>query len=359
MKAGFLKRPMKVNMNMYPQIDSMIDDFFRKQAGRWADLPKGVTGRREVFRAGNMKLFKFDSPAEVEGRTPMLFVPSLINRWYILDLTEETSLVKPVAEKFPTYMIDWGYPGCEASHLPFEHFYKRALNRIVKFICRESGHEKINMLGYCIGGTLSYLYSCIEPERVNKVILLASPINFEDGGISGLYAKNFPTEQFLESMESMPGGKIAEFFNNIQPFGVIKKMQMFQKKHQDEGFVKMFVAMERWIADDGVNFPAKAYYDFIGDFYGKNKLAKNELTLSDGTAIDAARRTAECLILNATADHIVPVPATALPAADAAPRETLTYNTGHIGITVGKYGAEVRKNVINFLNKGEEGVANV
>lgn len=338
-------------MSIYSQIDTMIDDFFRKQAGRWADFPKGVTGRREVFRAGNMKLFKFDSPAETEGGVPMLFVPSLINRWYVLDLTEETSLVRPVAEKYPCYMIDWGYPGCEYSHLPFEHFYRRALNRAVNFIRRETGHEKVNMLGYCIGGTLSYLYSCIEPERVNKVVLLAAPIDFEQSGIAGLYAKSFPVEQFIDSMEYMPGGKIAEFFNDIQPFGVVKKMQMFQQKYNDEKFVKLFVAMERWIADDGVNFPARAYYDFIGDFYGKNKLAKNELTLGDGSPVDAAKRKADCLIFNATADHIVPIPATALPGADRAPRETLTYNTGHIGITVGKYGAEVRKNVLNFLNK--------
>jgi len=334
---------------MLEQIDTMVEDMLKKQAGKWADMPRGVTEREVVYKAGNMKIWKFKREGELKSETPMLFVPSLINRWYILDLTEETSYVNYFNQFFATYLIDWGYPGPESGHLPFSNFYHKYLNRAVNFIRRDSGSDKVNMLGYCIGGTLSYLYSCLEPERVNKVILLAAPINFENAGVSGLYAKHFPTDEFLASSESQPGKVIADFFNGIIPFGLAKKVQTFREKAKDEKFKKLYVAMERWIADDGVNFPARAYYEFINQLYKENRLAKNEMKTTESVAVDAAKRTAECLILNATLDHIVPEHCTKLPEADKAHREALTYKTGHVGITVGRYGVEAKKNAVDFL----------
>lgn len=336
---------------MLQQIDGMLEDMIVKQAGKWADMPRGITKREVVYRAGNMTLWKFTREGAPQSDIPMLFVPSLINRWYILDLTEETTFVGYFNQFFTTYMIDWGYPGVESSHLPFSNFYHKYINRAVNFILRETGADRVNMLGYCIGGTLSYIYSCLEPERVNKTILLASPINFENAGISGLYAKSFPTDAFLGSMEYQPGPVIANFFNNIQPFGLIKKTQMFREKARDDRFKKLYVAMERWISDDGVHFPARAYYEFINQLYKENRLMTNSLATSEEIPVDVTRRQAGCMILNATLDHIVPLHCTNLPKEDPAPREVLTYNTGHVGITVGKYGTEAKKKAVEFLLK--------
>ncbi|HOT74347.1 MAG TPA: alpha/beta fold hydrolase [Candidatus Wallbacteria bacterium] len=337
---------------MLKDIDMAINNFIENQAGEYNDMPRGVTEREMVYRAGNMKIFKFKREGgDAANLPPMLFVPSLINRWYILDLTEETSFVNYFNKFFTCYMIDWGYPGSESAHLPFSNFYHKYLNRAVNFICRDTGAEKVNMLGYCIGGTLSYIYSCLEPERVNKVILLASPINFENAGISSLYAKTFPTEEFVNSMDYMPGPTISNFFNNIQPLGLLKKTQMFHQKYKDPKFKKMYVAMERWISDDGVHFPARAYYEFLSQLYKENRLFKNQLTTTDETAVDPSRRQADCLILNATLDHIVPLHWTNLPPADGAKREVLTFNTGHVGITVGKYGVDAKTKAVEFLKK--------
>lgn len=337
---------------MLKNIDMFMNNFINTHAGDYNDMPRGVTARELVYRAGNMKIFKFKRESGgAQELPPMLFIPSLINRWYILDLTEETSFAGYFNKFFTCYMIDWGFPGSESAHLPFGNYYHKYLNRAVNHIRRETGFEKVNLLGYCIGGTLSYIYSCLEPERVNKAILLAAPINFENAGISSLYAKSFPAEEFVKSLEYMPGPTIANFFNNIQPLGLLKKTQMFYKKFDDHKFKKMYIAMERWVADDGVHFPARAYYEFLNQFYKENRLFNCKLETPDAIAVDPSKREAECLILNAAFDHIVPLHCTNLPPADKAKREALTFNTGHVGITVGKYGIDAKTKSVEFLMK--------
>jgi len=336
---------------MLNEIDTTINNFISAQAGEWDSMPRGVTEREMVYRAGNVKIWKFKQEPGTEDKMPMLFVPSLINRWYILDLTEETSFVNYFNKFFRCYMIDWGYPGVESGHLPFSNFYHKYINRALNFLRRETGFEKVNMLGYCIGGTMAYIYSCLEPERINKLILLASPINFENAGISSLYAKDFPAEEFVNSMDYMPGTTIASFFGNIQPLGLLKKTQMFHQKYKDPKFKKLFVAMERWVADDGVNFPANAYREFLTHLYKENRLFTNKLATHEEITVNPAKRGAECLVLNATMDHIVPLHCTNLPPADNAKREVLTFNTGHVGITVGKYGTDAKTKAVEFLQR--------
>ncbi len=337
---------------MLKDIDSIIESFIKNQAGDYNDMPRGVTKRELVYRAGNMKIFKFDREGEeAPDKTPMLFIPSLINRWYILDLTEETSFVKYFNKFFTCYMIDWGFPGAESAHLPFSNFYHKYIERAVNFISRDSGSGRVNILGYCIGGTLAYIYSCLETERVNKMILLAAPINFENAGISSLYAKTFPTEEFVNSMDYMPGPLIANFFNNIQPSGFLKKNQMFYQKFKDPKFRKMYVAMERWVADDKVHFPARAYYEFLNYMYKENRLFHGRLQYAEDAFVEPAKRSAGCMILNAALDHIVPLHCTNLPPEDVAGREVLTFNTGHVGITAGKYGMDARTKAVEFLKK--------
>ena len=71
------------------QMDQITDQMMRETAAEWADYPRGVTPREEIWRAGNVSLLEFDGEEDVSGETPILIIPSLINRWYILDVTED------------------------------------------------------------------------------------------------------------------------------------------------------------------------------------------------------------------------------------------------------------------------------
>lgn len=329
------------------QLDAIAEHIFRKTAGNLDNYPRGVSPREEIYHAGNMSLLKFESPETVEG-TPLLIIPSLINRWYILDVTEETSFIKEFAQKRPTYLIDWGYPGAEVAHMPFSHYYHRLIKRAVRQICKTTGATKVDLMGYCIGGTMAYAFSCLEPDMVDHLVLLTAPLDFSDTGIMTPYADTFPVEEFSASMEKMPGWLLAMSFQFIQPMGLYQKTKMFHDKFESQSFMKLYNAMERWIADP-VDFPGKAYYELLTDLYRKNLLTKGELKTAEGITVDPSARTASALILNAGKDHIAPVNTTALPATDKAPVKEVTIPSGHIGITTGRNGKDACKSAIDFI----------
>lgn len=328
-------------------LDAVTEHILRKTAGELDTYPRGVTPREEIYHAGNVSLIKFESPEGVEG-TPLLIIPSLINRWYILDVTEETSFIKEFAQKRPTYLIDWGYPGAEVAHMPFSHYYHRSIKRAVRQIIKTTGAEKVDMMGYCIGGTMAYAFSCLEPDLVDHLILLTAPLDFSDTGILTPYADTFPAEEFSGSMEKMPGWLLAFSFQFIQPMGLYQKTKMFYDKFESQSFMKLYNAMERWIADP-VDFPGKAYYELLTDLYRNNLLAKGELKTADGITVDPAARKATTLILNAGKDHIAPVRTTVLPERDIAPAKEVTIPSGHIGITTGRNGKDACKSALDFI----------
>jgi polyhydroxyalkanoate synthase len=278
----------------------------------------------------------------------LLIVPSLINRWYILDVTEETSFIKAIAQKRPIFLIDWGYPGTEVGHLPLSHYYHKTIKRAIRQIRKITGTDKVDMLGYCIGGTMAYAFSCLEPDMVDHLILLTAPLDFSQAGILANYANTFPVEEFSASMEKMPGWLLAFSFQFIQPLGTYQKTKMFHKKCESEKFKKLFNAMERWISDP-VDFPAKAYYELLTDLYQDNLLKQGKLTTAEGKTVDPAARKAKILVLNASKDHIAPIPTTLLPETDRAPFTQVTIPSGHIGITTGRNCMDACQNVIDFI----------
>lgn len=329
-------------------IDQALDRMSRSLAGGWAEIPRGITPRRTLSTFGNITVHAFDTPGAGSGETPLLFVPSLINRWYILDLTPEASFVRSAGEERPCYLIDWGYPGAESGHLPLSYYYHTAIRRAVRAIRRETGAETVQLLGYCVGGTLAYAHACLEPESVDRLVLLTSPIDFTDMGILGLYAEHFPSDEILAALDFMPGWLLAASFQFIQPMGALAKTRMFRDKVGDPKFEELFLSMERWIADP-VDFPIRAYYELLTDLYRDNRLARGELVTREGRVVDPARRASPCLIVQAEQDHIAPVPCTLPPEADRGPRETLLLPSGHIGITTGRNGAAARAGVNGFL----------
>lgn len=328
-------------------MDAVTDHFMRETAGKWDEYPRGVTPREEVWSAGNVSLLKFESPEEAEG-TPLLIIPSLVNRWYILDVTEETSFVKKLSEKRPTFLIDWGYPGNEVGHLSLSHYYHKTIKRAIRQIRKMTGSNKVDMMGYCIGGTMAYAFSCLEPDLVDHLILLTTPIDFDRAGIFADYANTFPVEEFSASMEKMPGWMLAFSFQFVQPMGTYQKTKMFNKKCESESFKKLFNAMERWISDP-VDFPAKAYYELLTDLYQDNLLSEGKLITADGMTVDPSARKAKALILNAAKDHIAPIATTRLPAGDNAPVKQVTIPSGHIGITTGRHSNDACQSVIDFI----------
>ena len=126
-----------------------------KRATGLGDPPVNSTPKRVVYARGGMKLIRFE-PAVRRFRTPILFVYSLINRYYILDFLPGRSLIEFMTQQgFDVYAIDWGTPGPIEQDMTWDDLLGGFVEAAKRWIFKLSGCDDLTMYGYCMGGTLA------------------------------------------------------------------------------------------------------------------------------------------------------------------------------------------------------------
>jgi len=147
------------------------------------------TPRDTLHRDGTAALYRFRRPqrhaAAAEAALPLLIVPSMINRWYVVDLRRGSSMVEAlVGAGIDTFCLDWGVPEDEDRYLSWDDVLAR-LSRAARVVRRLTGAPRIGVLGYCMGGTLAGIHAALEPERVAALVNLAGPFDFSKAGFLG------------------------------------------------------------------------------------------------------------------------------------------------------------------------------
>ena len=147
-------------------------------------MTQGVTCRHAVFSDGTARLLRFRRPGHgpAEASIPLLLVPSLINRWYVLDLRPAASLVGAALDAgLDVFCLDWGVPNDEDRHLTWDDVLAR-LARTARAAKRLTGAPGVGLLGYCMGGTLAAIHAALHPGETRALVDLAGPIDFAEGG---------------------------------------------------------------------------------------------------------------------------------------------------------------------------------
>lgn len=166
----------------------MLDETFAA-AGRMSHFPmlleqarrvrKGVTPSEVVYEEDRLKLLHYIPQGEPRYRTPLVFIYALVNRPYILDLKKGRSVIANFVERgFDTYLVDWGVPLNADRHLTLDDYINGYMVNVMDFLRERTGADKLNVLGYCMGGTMSAMFAALHPDRVKNLTLLAAPIDF-------------------------------------------------------------------------------------------------------------------------------------------------------------------------------------
>jgi polyhydroxyalkanoate synthase len=297
-----------------------------------------VTPAEVVYQEGTLKLLRFRND-QVRFREPVLICFALVNRPYILDLDHERSVVQRLLQHgFDVYLIDWGTPRATDANLGLDDYINGLLERSAKFVCAQTDSARLNLLGYCMGGTLATIYTAIHPERVHNLILMAAPVDFStDEGLLNLWARPdyFDVDKLIDTFGNCPG----EFLRLV--FQIMKPVQNFAEKHfrvcerlNDTEFLSHFAAVERW-ANDCVPVAGRAFREYVKQLYQQNQLILGQFQLGD-VPVRLNRIRCPVLLLVAERDHLVPPSSTlALERViDSEVVETMTVKTGHVGLAV-------------------------
>jgi polyhydroxyalkanoate synthase len=303
-------------------------------------VKKGVTPSEIVYEEDHLKLLHYPGNGQLKHETPLVFVFALVNRPYILDILPDKSVVAHfVKAGFDTYLIDWGTATDADRHLTLDDYINGYLRNVVREVRRRSGAEKVSLLGYCMGGTMSTMFTALNPEYVKNLILMAAGIDFATReGLINLWsdAKNFDVDTFVDELGNCPADFLQSSFLMLSPVrNLLGKPLSLMERMDDVKFVEEFLTMESWI-NDNVAIPGEVFRDFVKHLYQQNLLAKNRMQVGR-RVVDLRRITCPVLNLLATQDTLVP-PAQSAPFTDligSEDKKTIELATGHIGLAMG------------------------
>jgi polyhydroxyalkanoate synthase len=323
------------------------------------EVDVGTAPKDLVYEVDKVKLYRYKPQGKVTCKIPVIITYALVNRYYMLDLQPDRSIVRNLLQHgMDLYIIDWGYPTNVDRYLSLDDYINGYLNDCVDFVRESTGHDQINLMGVCQGGTFSTIYSALNPDKVKNLVTLVTPVDFStDDGLLFSWSKHMDVDALVDTYGVIPGDFLNVGFLMLMPFtlNLTKYMGMLDVM-QDKEQLLNFIRMEKWIFDSP-DQAGECFRQFIKDLYQENKLVKGELRLG-GEKVDLKKITMPLLNIYAASDHLVP-PSSTKPLNDlvgSTDKELYEFKGGHIGVFVGSRSQkELAPSIAEWLHKRSNG----
>lgn len=287
------------------------------------------------WEEGGSRLLDYAQP-EADGPT-VLFVPSLVNRATILDLSAEHSMLRFLARNgVRPLLLDWGWPGPLERTFTLTDYVAGRLTRATEAAYRLAGGPVV-LAGYCMGGTLTVAAAQRQPDLLRGLALLATPWDFHTGDPeqSRTLAMQLPLlEPMMALSAALPVDALQTLFALLDPDGVATKYRAFARLDPESERAHLFVALEDWL-NDGVPLAAPVARECLTNWYGANQPMRGTWHIA-GAPVDPRHLRLPCFIAAPARDRIVP-PGSARPLASLIrDAEWHAPAAGHVGMVAGR-----------------------
>ena len=283
-----------------------------------------------AWREGNIRLLDY---SQRRSGPAVLVVPSLINRYCVLDLLPAQSFVGHLAASgLRPFVVDWDEPGKAERDFTLADYIVGPLDRALTRVRDKTG-GRVAIIGYCMGGLLVLALALRRPADTAALALLATPWDFHadlpaQAQLLGEVGNWLP--RFLAPGEPFPLSVIQFLFLMLDPFLAERKFRRFATLDPEGEAARSFVALEDWI-NDGVPLAREVAIECLRSWYGDNAPARGEWRVG-GQAVRPENLRAPALVVLPRRDRIVP-PRSAAPLTAAIPQaEVLRPPFGHIGM---------------------------
>lgn len=300
-------------------------------------VKKGATPSEVVYEADRIKLLHYLSDGPVRHKTPLLFVFALVNRPYILDLMPGKSVVEHfVSAGFDVYLIDWGKPTHADRHKTLDTYINGYLYDVVEYLRERTGASRVSILGYCMGGAMSAMYTALHPRKTANLMMLAAGIDFDTrDGLLNVWSSPevFDVDRFIDTHGNCPAEFLQGAFLMMNPVAnLIGKPLALIERADNDRFVDEYFTMETWI-NDNIPIPGELYREYVKYLFQQNKLVKGEMPVGRHT-VDLKKIVCPVLNLMAEKDDLVPCTQSE-PFNDlvgSTDRKAIKFKAGHIGL---------------------------
>jgi len=296
-------------------LENLFDDL---QKGRIKQTDEGAfeVGRNVATSPGSVvfeneliQIIQYDPSTPQVGSRPLLMVPPFINKFYILDLQPDGSLVAhAVANGHTVFMVSWRNAGPELGHLTWDDYLELGVFRAIEVVREISGSPTINALGFCVGGTILATALAVLAARgerpVAALTLMTTLLDFAEPGMLGVFVDEASVqlrEQAIGKGGLLQGRDLATTFSFLRPNDLVWNYYVsnYLKGEQPPAFDLLY-----WNADS-TNLPGPMYCWYLRHMYLRNELRIPGRLVCAGQPVDLRRIDLPTYVFGARDDHIV------------------------------------------------------
>ena len=271
-----------------------------------ATAPGQVVWRDELF-----ELIQFDPATDRQRATPLLIFPPWINKFYILDLQPENSMIRWLSSQgFTVFVCSWVNPDVDKADFGFDDYLEKGIYRAVEKVLEQTQADHVNTVGYCIGGTLlggGLAHMAARGDtRVSAATFFAAQHDFAQAGDLLLFTDEHWLNEIEQQMDKaggvLPGAAMADTFNALRANDLIWSffVSNYLMGKSPPAFDLLF-----WNADQ-TRMPKRLHMDYLRNMYGRNALAQGAFEMG-GERIDLTKVKIPLYFQASREDHIAPM----------------------------------------------------
>jgi len=269
-----------------------------------------TTPGKVVFQNELMQLIQYEPTTRKVWKRPLLVIPPWINKYYILDLREKNSFLRwAVGEGMTVFVVSWVNPDEKLAHKDFEDYLTEGTLAALDAIAKATGEDDVNVIGYCLGGTLLAAtlghLAAKKDKRIASATFMTSLIDFTAAGELEVFideAQVASLEKKMNERGYLEGSEMASTFNMLRANDLIWSFVINNYLLGRDPFP---FDLLHWNCDS-TRMPAAMHSFYLRNMYMNNLLVKPDALTLAGTKIDLSKVTTPAYFVSAIEDHIAP-----------------------------------------------------
>lgn len=299
----------------------------------------GACAKDLIHSRGTLNLYHYRPMTDELYRVPILFVMATTNKAYVFDLAPGQSLVEFLLKRgFDVYVMDWNPPRPEERHLTLKDYCLDFIPDCVDRVQRDCEVEDVTVIGYCMGGVLSVIYTALHPEGpARNLVCFTTPIDWKEMKLFQAWTdrRHFDVDRLVDTLGNVPPEFISAGFDMLRPTQrVTGQIRLWDNLWNDE-FVKSYRMFDRW-GTEMLPLAGEYFRETTKELLWENKLYRNELEVG-GRRVDLGSIRLPILHVVAEHDHIVPYACSKplIARVGSEDKEEVMLKGGHVSLIAG------------------------
>ena len=311
-----------------------------------------LTSGQVVYENPYFQLIEYAPLTQEIFERPLLLVPPCINKFYILDLKPENSLIRhAVANGHRTFVVSWVNPKEDMAHATWEDYIEHVVLKAIEVTQAISSSKTLNALGFCVGGTLLTtalgVLAAKGEHPIESLTLLTTLVDFTHTGVLDVFIDEVMVK-FRELQYAngglMSGKDLAQTFSFLRPNDLVWNyvVNNYLKGEAPPPFDLLY-----WNSD-ATNLPGPMFAWYLRNMYLENLLIEPHALTVCGQTLDLSKIKSPVYIYGSKEDHIVPIDAAyASPQVFTGKKRFVMGASGHIAGVINPPSSRKRSHWVN------------